>query len=1455
MDSPLSTVDTTDRLRQIARRLEEMPNPAALRSLDDLAAPIEELRLALADLDALPPDRLDRDLRADVAERLRAFGDKRERLRLLTEAQTDLEDRLRSAADLFADSGAVDRVIVRYNDAIAAIGSLRQAGRNWDRVELETIERMQARVEAVSEVFRDDHERPTTRQEGEELTALIIQFHEMARKNPQHNVTYFNAPDRMSARPVQMEVSQALDIARLILFNLWDAKIETYLELARQKLEIDHEPRAARVEWERCNRLPGRDIPAVGLSLSTDQTRDINELKVRIEAAIEKLTDAEETLRRAENALEPPHPDPLEADKLRRKAEESFSHVGGLDRVRAAIVQAARTALPAALTAVETQLRAEAWPAAAAALQRAEGLLNLQPAGQATDERARLATWRAVYSAVEPLVAPAGGPPSLEEQRTILEELSRRYADDFWPGWPTLARQLTRLRTRRDVDALLAEANTLAQPDGHTPDLDDLLQRLRALEANPPADMPSESRPKLPETIRRVSAWLGYARLRDELAKVPADGAVGDASPLEDVADLKVAEHALAQTKQDFAAAMATQQSRQGRLSLARQLKKLQANDNDAGNILERATALLHRHTLPQAEEWRTQLDELRTILGRPNSLRQELLTVYGDARRRLAHLVAEDLTRQLDETRPHYYEPLDEKKLDAALNELQNLWPAGDPTVEPATRAARAALLAEAGLARTLARAHRIERDARRGILTWEKAQQAWETARAEAEDRSDIDDYAHHRTGLARKEVVFKEAASASTPIVAANMLRDLTDDEVLRHDWTVWFHHGRMLFESVRAAVAPEQTYDRNVEALSQARGQLETARRSLHRAQTLRGNRAPSQAEEGAWAYQLETLVDVLEQWDGLLRALSRYQENLRGEWPTHVECLRIAQTHQEIQEQLSAVILDPNAPSPAAAYEGLWKQVHGVAQGRLETRLHALANSRDDATLLQLDALLGQLILSPASDGAQSQLVGQANLILRALQTLVQDTIGDYSGANFSARFLRRTGQSPAPDSFLGQQIDEARQTAVSLATYDQTLQRARPTSFQHDPRLLATWVDQVNQWIDKLEQFNKALQNAERLAQDGLANPQQFDRANRILRAAQTTDTELTQIAPEFIRANHPAYRWIAARIAQDVDRRNKQETALNQIHQLIAREREGVALALRWKEGRTPLTPNQQEQVRQMINVLTQLRQALRDMVAAAPDDPTLLQSNLLYHLPEQPDELTQGTRGAANIERLIDGKIKQYRQVNQWLNEWLGPEPRYPVVDWERVRRDAMARRETGMEGLKSARRLCLLARDGAEDSRRFGEAWPLQPALVALSAANLRGVAHSAIGDTEVTGPDWYGVVEPLNQRRLEFCRQLETHLQDNERLREDIGRRMNQYQPLMDELQSRKQALFNTFHLPWQPWPQVAAYQAFLETMVAFCAVCPRLDVFQQMCQEVADYTRMGVRCPENDEGQP
>ena len=1460
MDSTLSSVDTTDRRRQIARRLEELPNPAALRSLDDLVAPTEELRLTLADLDALPPDQLDRDLRADVAERLRAFGDKRERLRLLAETQADLEDRLRSAAELFADSGAVDRVIVRYNDAIAAIGSLRQTGHNWDRVESETIEQMQARVEAISETFRDDHERPTTRQEGEELTALIIQFHEMARKNPQHVVTYFNAPDRRSARPIQMEVSRALDTARLILFDLWDGKIESYLELARQKLEIDHEPRTARVEWERCNRLPGRDNPAVGLNFSKDQARHINDLKTRIEAAMAKLTEAEETLRRAENALEPPRPDPLEADRLRRKAEESFAHVGGLERVRAAIIQAARAALPDALAAVETHLRAEAWPAAAAALQRAEGLLGLQPAGEAGDERARLAAWRAVYAAVEPLVAPAGAPPPPEAQRTLLEELSRRYADGFWLDWPALARQLDRLRTRRDVDALLAEAAGLAQPDGHAPDLEDLLQRLRALEANPPADMPSESRQKLPETIRRVSAWLGYARLRDELAKVPAEGAVEEASPLEEVADLKVAEHALAQAKQNVVAAAATQQPRQGRLSLASQLKALQADDNNAANILARATALLHRHTRPSADEWRTQLNELRAILRRPNSLRQELLVVYGDARQRLAHLVAEELTRQLDETRPHYYKPLDEKKIDekkidAALNELQSLWPADDPTVEPGTRAARAALLAEAELARTLARAHRIEYDASRGILTWDKAQQAWETARAAAEDRSDMDDYAHRRSRLARKEVVFKEADAAPTPIVAADLLRGLTDDEVLRDEWTVWFHHGRRLFESVRAAVAPEQAYDRNVEALPQARAQMETARRSLHRAQTLRGNRAPTQAEEGRWAYELETLVDALEQWDVLLRALSRYQENMRGEWPSHVECLRIAQGHQEAQDQLTAVPLDPNAPNAATAYEGLWKQVHGVAQGRLETRLHALSNNRNDTTLLQLDVLLGQLILSPASDGAQSQLVGQANLILRALQTLVQDTVNDYSGAAFNARFLRRTGQSAEPEAFLGQQIDEARQTAVSLATYDQTLQRAKPTSFQHDPRLLAAWSDQVNQWIDKLEQFHTTLQNADRLAQDGLANPQQFDRASRILRAAQTNDTELTQVAPEFIRANHPAYRWVVARITKDIEKRTQQETALNQIHQLIAREREGVALALRWKEGRAPLTAGQQEQVRQLINVLTQLRRALRDMVAAAPDDPTLLQSSLLYYLPEIADDLSQGARGAANIERLIDGKITQYRQVNQWLNEWVGPEPRHLVVDWERVRRDAMTRREVGMEGLKAARRLCLMARDGAEDSHRFGEAWPLQPALLALSAANMRAVAHSAIGNTDATGPDWYGVVEPINQRRLEFCRQLEAHRQDSERLREDIARRMGLYQPLLDQLRSRKQALFSAFHLPWQPWSEVAAYQAFLETMIAFCGVCPRLEEFEQMCDDVATYTRMSVRCPENDEGRP
>lgn len=1451
MDSTFSTLDTTDRLRQIARHLEELPNPATVRSLDDLAAPIEALRLALADLDKLPPAQQDRDLRADVAERLQAFGDKRARLRLLAETRADVEDRLRSAADLFATGGSADLVVKRYDDTLAAIESVRKTGHNWDRAEGEVLEQLQARVEAVSQAFRDDHERPTTRQEGEELAALVIQFHEMTKKNPQHSVTYFNAPDRLSARPVQMEVRQALDIARVILFNFWDSKIENYLEVARQKLEIDHEPRTARAEWERCSRLPGRENPAVGLSLSSDQLRDINALGARIDEAIKSLADAEGYLRQAENAIEPPSPDPLEADRLRREAEKAYAHVGGRERVREGIVKAARAALLPALAAAEAHLRAEEWPGAEAELKRAEALVGLLPASDVPAERARYAALRAVYAAIEKLVAPTGSPLPADEQRTILEEVSQHYAGDYWPGWPMLARQLTRLRTRRDVDALFAEAQSLAQANGHAPDLEDLLQRLHELQRNPPADIQPDSQKKLPEIIRSVTAWLGYARLRDELAKVPSDGTVEEASPLEEVADLKVAENALAQARQDAAAHQATQQMRNGRPSLMRQLQRLQANDSNAHSVLERATAMLHRHNAPTADEWRAQLTELRDSLRQPSSFRQELLGVYDGARHRLAHLVAEDLNRQLEETRPNYYEPLDEKKLDSVVNELQALWPADDLTADPSRHAARAALLAEAALARMLARAHHYERDARRGILTWEKAQQAWETARAAAEDRSNVDDYAHRRSRLARKEDIFKEAAAAPTPAMAAEVLRGLTDDDVLRDDWTVWFHHGRTVFESVRAAVAPEQTYNNNVESLPQARAQIETARRSFHRAQTLRGNRAPTLAEEAQWAFQLPALLDALEQWDGLLRALGRYQEYLRGEWPTHSDCLRIEQTHQEILEQLTSITPNAHAPDAARAYEGLWNQVNGVAQGRLEARLRTLTADRNDTTLLQLDVLLGQIILSPDSQFAQSQLLGQANVILRALQTLLEDTIGDYGGAKFNARFLRRVGHSADPKTFLTEQIEEARQTTISLATYDQTLQRVNSSRLPHNPQHLAGWVDSVNHWIGELERFNDALQNADQLAQDGLQDPRQFDKANRILRQAQTNDTELTQIPPEFMRANHPTYRWLTNRITVGMALRAKQEAALEQINQLIARERQGVELALRWREGRQALNDSQQEQVRQLITVLTQLRQALDDMVTAAPKDPTLLQGRLLYRLPELPDELAQGVRGAANVKAVIEAKIGQYRRVNQWLNEWLGPNPQHKVVDWERVRRDAANKRETGVPGLNAAHRLCLLARDGADNTGRYDDTWALNRARAALSTASLRAVAHGPAGSSaNPAAPDWFGVVEPLNQRRLEFCRLIDAGLQDNERMREDIRRRMRLYQPLMDELQIRKQALFNTHLMPWQQWADAPAYQAFLETVIAFCKVCPRQADFVYMCKEVAEYTNRSIHCPDD-----
>ena len=533
---------------------------------------------------------------------------------------------------------------------------------------------------------------------------------------------------------------------------------------------------------------------------------------------------------------------------------------------------------------------------------------------------------------------------------------------------------------------------------------------------------------------------------------------------------------------------------------------------------------------------------------------------------------------------------------------------------------------------------------------------------------------------------------------------------------------------------------------------------------------------------------------------------------------------------------------PDAPR---WYDELWKQTRNVARGRLDDRLHALPAA---AILEQLDVLLGLALLFPDEANVQTQLNNQALQILAALQALVTNTVSDYGGSAFGQRFLNREKRTPSDEECLTRQIEEARQTALSLTQYQQTLQRLEPNGLRVDRQQLLEQAEQVNGWIDELEQFHDALDSAQQLAQDGLANKDQFEKARRVLRLAQSPYANLAQVAPGFSNANHPTYRWVKEKIEKDIDLRREQEDLLAQVRQLMEREQQGVALALRWRAGE-PINPAEQAQVGRLLNELSQLRTLLGKLIKAAPGDPTLLQQGLVYRPPEAPHDPDKESSGATNVEKAIAAKIDQYKRVNLWLGQWSEGNVLRNVIDWPRTRARLVEWRNSGPMGLNNARLGCREAREGDANGHCGGQ-WALRPAYRALSDDKLNETIGATPGEGE---PLWFGLIEPLNQRRLALRRLLAEEIDDSEQMETNIRWRSSQYQSRLDLLQARRNGLLSAHRLPWVNWHNVPAWDDFRRAVEEFCQICPDDETFKQIRDEMADYTGLIAYCPEETEG--
>lgn len=1436
---------------QINNLLSGLPNLNRVREIAELSGPTRELTQLLRQLESLPRDQQDSDLRDQLSEQIGRLDDKCLRLNELKDAREEIENRFRQARELHDNGAPFFKVDDMYKSAIDYIQG-RDNMYDWDAGDTNELTVLLSLAERERERYSDDHEKPTTRQQGGELASQIMIFAEQAEKDPNYEVSYFEKPEDLAeeirqrgegyvdyrAKSARMPVGRALGIAKDLLFRWWDEKTEDYLDAARHRLEHDHLPREARGELQRFEQLPGLNNPRIGLSVSEDSRNRVTRMRAEIDEAIRKLDAAERELRNAERLLDGAQPDALEALNSLLLAEEHYAFAPGIEATRARVVKVARAQIAPLPALIESHLRRESWAPARDGLTQLGLLLELQPLTEMSDERANYHRLLKISQDIGPLAT--GERLAAAAERGVLERLYTDYADTYWPDWKTLAQRLAQLQTLGNFESL-AELVARVGTNTKVSDLQEMLDTLTELEKKPPANARPTDLAKVPAMLRRVRGWLGYAMARDELAKAPKSG-VDTATSLDDlyfdeVADLQVVERALEAAKEDQSAYEATRAGRPE--SLVRHFQRLQHNDATAETVLTEARRITTRRQAVTAVVLADLLGQLQSVINKPNSRRTELLETHDEIRRRLIAIHRAELKKLLDGGRhPDFYGSLNEKDLEARVRQLNELQQAGgydafDPEQDK--------LIGEAELARNMARAHRIERDARTmGSAPWENVKNGWETAQTKAASDKEAQEFALRRSRMAYKHIQFKEAGNlkdatdseSETNAAGIELLRQLTEDPFLRDDWEVWHEYGFALFDLAHKSIRPDRGFSVNSKNVAVAIERVNTARQAFENAERLKRGQTISGAIEVRKSNDLKLLTKAVEEYVRAFQAFNIYQETILKEKALPGDYLRIVQKHNETAAQLT----EPKEKrfNAKAYHDGLWHNAKAYANTTLQARLGVL----DPAdTLGRLNLLLILAVLNPDNDGSIQQVNNQAATSLSALDTLVSDTIGDHSGVKFAGRYTDREKRTPSEPEHLARQLEEARDTRQALSDYRDTLAQINLPSFPISAEDLGELANSLNEWISSLVSFNGRLTSAGGLITDGLKETRKFDMVERILKGVENEFVQLEPVAPAFRDAGHPTYRWVEREYKARKNRRKAQEEFHNTIRGLIDEESRAVAAVISIRSGNMP-TEDERQLVRELPDTLRQLARSLSNMIDAEPNDDTLLQQDLEYELPEDPEK---SYLGAKAIRTVVLNKLRQYDDVEQWLAIWADKTGELrQVVDWPGMKQRIKARRNRGPAdlGLNPALQQCRDVMNGSGDTKMYEGKWALKPAHEALGETAMR---QAALGDSPDDDQILYVVIEPLDEKRAELQRQVAEYISDNEQFDRNMVWRGDHFNARFTTFVAAKNRMLATKKAPWKVWQSYPAYDEFQAAGQAFAQIFPDYDKFRQGEAEVSIHT--------------
>jgi hypothetical protein len=1318
------------------------------------------------------------------------------------------------------------RSVERFKDAWNEAEAARAAQDDWTLDELTALDTLIGRAKSKYDEIRQRHEFPVTKQEGE-IVFVVLDFVALLQQVPEAQVTYF-ASEEPKADPKAMLVSEAAKVARRRLVMFWEKKVGEYLDTAQGHLDR-HKPRLAEAAVRDCETLPGRYDERLGVSFPSYLETRIGEMQKKIRPELEKLRTAETKLAqaRASNA-------PLEAHQYWTAAKNGYPHVDGLDEVRQQIVTKAWQEVNLTIPDIKTRLEREEWQPAQQKLAYVSQLLTVTGPGEAPEQnelQKKVASLQNVYEQILPVIDLEAGRLHGEEERRHLEMLQQQYQDGFWSFWHGLQTRLRQLQARHSVAAIQKEINDTCNPEATIQALAQLNADVAEMAQNPPAGLSNEDKKALSKFLARLEGWLGFARARDEWRKVKVSRDADDDEELEltDVPDLAVMRQGVEAAQKDSGAARAA-----SNLSLADRLGSLEHNDERANQAMQEARRLLDKNEV-SAEQLRRQKTEIERWLRRPTSCRRDLLAIRSQVAQHLSAALRQQIETQLDDAQP-WFEDLALEDVTRQRLEYQKvsvlLPDEGDEAFEQ-----------EVDTAVAIATAHRTEREARRGMMGWKSVKERWETAREEALPDSDLRDYAHRRSRFAFKQQQMQEARAIASaqPEGAERLLRQLIEDPVLQEDWEVWYEHGKQIFQLARRRLNPNHHLFSEVTPAIEYLGQ---ARTSLNRASaTARQQDIP--ADKVSDHEKLGRLLADLEEWDQLVETLDFAAGTLLADGlVTHED------SHQALARKQEAEGAISQRSEPSRWLKKHWQAVRQAAQERLEEQFREATGD-----FLRLDSLLALIAFFPNDETIKTRLQDLVLTTISDVQREVANIAGDDAAAKFLERYRRQhDGHVPENRQLAQLQLEETAQAGRKVRTLRLALDMKQLDTVQVSPASLNQEKESLDRWAEALRGLQIALDSAWRIAENGLRQPEQFERAYYILRQNNRGSVDLPQVPENFKNRNHPSYRWCSEAIEELEGRYKAQKVFYQEIVARLDQEKEAAKLALAVRND-DELSAEDMAKVNELPQLLAELQARMAAMREAEPDDPTRLQTKMKYEPTDENQRYYY--RGLANIATVIGCKLEQYLTLKRWLEQFSigepSPDGRHPaIVDWQGEKPEIFRQRDSGPSGLVEARKRCHAVREG-DEAGIYNGLWSMVKARVALSfPALMNYLQQQAVGEDAVAErePVLYGVCEPLNQRRTELEKRLAQQIAENQATEDNIRWRHDTFNERWQRFINAQQALMKARKPPWRQWLETAAWETFRQAIEAFCQICPAYPGFRQGIQEVAEKTGgLEARCEE------